>query len=126
MRPVITILLVTLSFSIAAQKVSPLWTDFVSAKSTGKTPVLPDFSYAGYHFSEKRIPEVGKRKQFKVTAYGAIPDDNISDEEGIQAAINAAESEKEGGVVFFRQVNIFWSPIQPKRNRSVFQKAILF
>jgi hypothetical protein len=83
-----------------AQKTTPLWQDFVEARRTGKTPVLPDFSYAGYHFSEKAIPDVSKRKYFKVTDYGALPNDNRTDEAGIQAAIDAAQKAN-GGVVFF-------------------------
>jgi len=83
-----------------AQKATPLWQDFVAAKEKGTTPVLPDFSYAGYHFSEKIIPDVSGKKKFIVTDYGAIPNDSKSDEEGIQAAINAAEKNN-GGVVFF-------------------------
>src|SRR4029078_4208608 len=39
-------------------EVAPLWKDFLEAKKKGTTPVLPDFSYAGYHFSEKEIPSV--------------------------------------------------------------------
>lgn len=83
-----------------AQKTTPLWQDFVEARRTGHTPVLPDFSYAGYHFSEKRIPDVSKRKHFRVTDYGAVPNDAGSDEAGIQAAIDAAQKAG-GGVVFF-------------------------
>lgn len=84
-----------------AQKVSPLWTDFVAAKQTGKTPILPDFSFAGYHFSEKPIPEVSGKKVFNVVDYGAKPNDEGYDDEAIQRAIDAAEKNKDGGVVFF-------------------------
>lgn len=85
---------------VDAQKAVPLWQDFVVARRTGTTPVLPDFSYAGYHFSEKPIPDVSGQKYFRVTDYGASPNDNQSDEVGIQAAIDAAQRNK-GGVVFF-------------------------
>ena len=84
-----------------AQKVAPLWTEFVEAKKSGKIPVLPDFSYAGYHFSEKKIPDVSQKKYFKVTDFGAKPNDAVSDEVGIQAAIDAAQKNTYGGVVFF-------------------------
>jgi hypothetical protein len=57
---------------IQAQSVAPLWNDFVQAKKAGKIPVLPDFSWAGYHFSEKSIPDVAGRKQFNVKDYGAV------------------------------------------------------
>ena len=51
------------SFCIAAfvyskaQKVAPLWEDFVQAKKNGKTSVLPDFSYAGYRGGGVQIPD---------------------------------------------------------------------
>ena len=101
MKKTILSLIVFLNFFASAQQVSPLWKDFVEAKKKGATPILPDFSYAGYHFSERPIPDQVSRKQFKVTDYGAIPNDDKSDEDGIQAAINAAEKHKGGAVVYF-------------------------
>jgi RNase P/RNase MRP subunit p29 len=86
---------------LKAQKVTPLWTDFVTAKAQGKTPILPDFSYAGYHFSEKQIPTVSGKKVFNVLNYGAKPNDNGYDDEAIQRAVDAAEKNTDGGVVFF-------------------------
>lgn len=87
--------------SVKAQNVTPLWKDFVEAKRAGKTPVLPDFSYAGYHFSEKEIPSVAGRKYFNVKDFGAIPGDEIFDDAAIQKTIDAAEKNPGGGVVFF-------------------------
>jgi hypothetical protein len=68
---------------------SSLWTNFVQAKLNGTEPILPDFSYAGYHRSEIPIPDVGG-PVFDVTAHGALPGDAVYDDEAIQAAINAA------------------------------------
>lgn len=92
-----------LFFSITAQgqKVAPLWDDFVRAKKSGKTPVLPDFSYAGYGFSEISIPSVSGKKIFKVDDYGAKPNDDKFDDTAIQKAIDAAELNPGGGVVLF-------------------------
>ncbi|SJZ46583.1 DUF4955 domain-containing protein [Sediminibacterium ginsengisoli] len=84
-----------------AQTIAPLWKDFVKAKQSGQVPVLPDFSYAGYHWSEKQIPDVSGRKYFKVTDYGAIPNDAGYDDDAIQKAILAAEANPGGGVVYF-------------------------
>ncbi|TCJ19575.1 DUF4955 domain-containing protein [Flaviaesturariibacter flavus] len=95
------LLLPASALTARAQSVTPLWQDFVSAKHTGKTPVLPDFSYAGYHFSEKALPDLRGKKQFNVTDYGAKPDDDVFDDEAIQKAIDAAEANPGGGVVFF-------------------------
>jgi hypothetical protein len=82
-----------------SQKVAPLWNDYIAAKKSGTTPVLPDYSYAGYHFSEKPIPDMAAHRQFNVKDYGALPNDRF-DDEAIQAAIDAAQKNN-GGVVFF-------------------------
>jgi len=87
--------------SLDAQEITPLWKDFTTARAQGKTPVLPDFSYAGYHFSEKQIPDVSGKKRFNVLDFGAKPNDNLYDDEAIQSAINAAEKNPGGGVIFF-------------------------
>lgn len=84
-----------------AQQQAPLWDEYVQAQKTNRVSVLPNFSYAGYHFSEKAIPDVSDRKYFDVTDYGARPDDDQPDEAGIQAAIDAAQAHPGGGVVFF-------------------------
>lgn len=98
-----------------AQTVSPLWKDYIEAKRNGKTPVLPDFSYAGYHFSEKPIPDVMNfKKVFRVTDFGAFPNDDKFDDEGIQAAINAAEKNEDGGVVFFPAGKYLIAPDEDK------------
>ncbi len=86
---------------LKAQKVTPLWQDFITAKAQGKTPILPDFSFAGYHFSEKQIPSTTGKKVFNVLDYGAKPNDIEYDDDAIQKAIDAAEKNVGGGVVFF-------------------------
>lgn len=72
---------------------------FVSAKENGTEPILPDFSYSGYHYFNKPVPDVA-HPIFDVTDYGAIPNDDVSDQPAIQAAIASAE-ENGRGVVFF-------------------------
>ena len=90
------------------QGTSRLWKDFVDAKRTGAEPILPDFSYAGYHYSTRPIPDV-QGPVFRVTDYGATPNDERHDDEGIQKAINAAESAG-GGVVLFSAGRFLVSP----------------
>jgi uncharacterized protein DUF4955/pectate lyase-like protein len=85
---------------IATAETAALWDNFVHAKQQGSEPVLPDFSFAGYHFSEKPIPDVSQRPRFDVTQYGATPNDDTFDDDGIQRAIETAEA-SQGGVVFF-------------------------
>jgi len=72
---------------------------FVKDKENGREPILPDFSYSGYHYFNKPVPDV-THPVFDVTTYGAIPNDDVSDQPAIQAAIAAAE-ENGRGVVFF-------------------------
>ncbi|HWK57639.1 MAG TPA: DUF4955 domain-containing protein [Parapedobacter sp.] len=84
-----------------AQQQAALWDEYVRAYKSGTSATAPDFSYAGYHFSEEEIPDVSNRKRFDVTCYGAMPNDDQPDEAGIQAAIDAAQAHPGGGVVFF-------------------------
>lgn len=72
---------------------------FVRAKENGTEPILPDFSYSGYHYFNKPVPDVA-HPVFDVTTYGAIPNDDVSDQPAIVSAIAAAE-ENGRGVVFF-------------------------
>ncbi|TDH20074.1 DUF4955 domain-containing protein [Segetibacter sp. 3557_3] len=96
--------------SAGAQQVAPLWKDFFDSKKAGKIPILPDFSYAGYRWSEVEIPPVNKRKSFNVTDFGAIPNDELFDDEAIQKAVDAAESNSSGGVVFFPRGKFLLAP----------------
>ncbi|WP_316767739.1 DUF4955 domain-containing protein [Pedobacter frigiditerrae] len=98
---IVIVLFLSLTNALSAQEVAKAWVDFVNAKQAGKTPFLPDFSYAGYHFSEKEIPNVSGKKRFNVLDYGAKPNDANYDDEAIQRAIHAAEQNENGGVVFF-------------------------
>ena len=78
---------------------SATYQQFVEAKENGTEPIVPDFSYAGYHYFSKPIPNV-THPIFDVTDYGAIPNDNISDQPAIVSAIAAAEANGRG-IVFF-------------------------
>ncbi|AUP78518.1 DUF4955 domain-containing protein [Flavivirga eckloniae] len=84
---------------IAQQPESDLYKQFVASKTTGDQSILPDFSYAGYKNGEEPIPYI-TGPVFNVNVYGALPDDDLEDYDGIQAAINAAQ-DAGGGVVFF-------------------------
>lgn len=56
-------------------------------------PFLPDFSYAGYGFGLKPIPNL-KGKVLSVTEFGAAPDDGVDDSEAILDAMSAARKVK--------------------------------
>ena len=80
-------------------KESAHWKAFQSATDRSPAEILTDYSYAGYEHGEKAIPDV-QGPVFKVTDYGAIADDAISDEDAIRKAVAAAEKAG-GGVVLF-------------------------
>lgn len=73
-----------------------LWNDFVEKRSG----LLPDFSYAGYEWGEKSLPDVDYRV-FNICDYGAIPDDGISDRTAFENAVKAAEAESMTGAVIY-------------------------
>ncbi|TRX49039.1 DUF4955 domain-containing protein [Fulvivirga sp. M361] len=91
------------SFSVdsAFSQDALIWQKYTGVISNPNIPLLPDYSYAGYMRGEVGIPDVN-HQVFDVTdpAYGAIPDDGLSDKAAIQAAIDAAEANG-SGVVFF-------------------------
>jgi len=79
---------------------SVLWQQFKAAKLSGSEPTLPDFSFAGYDYSESPLPDTSGWQVFNVTNYGAIADDAGYDDSAIQATIDAAELAG-GGIVLF-------------------------
>lgn len=82
---------------------APSWIDFCKHKEAGdmQNSVLLDYSYAGYHFSEKALPDVSTWNTISVQDYGAIPNDGKFDDAEIQAAINAAGQTGIPTVVYF-------------------------
>ncbi|MGB0890928.1 MAG: DUF4955 domain-containing protein [Flavobacteriaceae bacterium] len=84
-----------------AQNPSSLYQNWVDAQINNTTPILPTFSYAGYHNGEISLPASFSQQVFDVTNYGAVANDNKSDKEAIKAAIAAAEVSNNGGVIFF-------------------------
>ncbi|TXD46767.1 DUF4955 domain-containing protein [Polaribacter sp. IC073] len=96
--------LILLCFVISityGQEEAKIWQKFTGKISNPEIPVLFDYSYAGYKLGAIGVPKKFKNlKVFKVTDFGAIANDTISDQEAIQATINAAEKNK-GGIVFF-------------------------
>ncbi|MCG8388214.1 MAG: glycoside hydrolase family 55 protein, partial [Cytophagales bacterium] len=81
---------------------------FVSCASPGKAQAdegileqldLVDYSYAGYDFGESELPTGYDLPVFNVEDFGAVANDDISDQEAIEKAIDRAEMK--GGVVLF-------------------------
>ncbi|MDR7130230.1 hypothetical protein J2X69_002578 [Algoriphagus sp. 4150] len=96
------LMLFILTGNVFSQNIPPLWTEYEELRRFGSgSATLPDFSYAGYHFSEKEIPSLSERAVFDVTDYGAVPDDAEFDDVAIKKAISAALATKDGGIVFF-------------------------
>ena len=75
------------------------WLQYEEAIASDTEPVLPRFTYTGYRYGEHPVPS-GSGTIFNVGDYGAFPDDAISDHTAIQAAIDAAEENGVGRVVF--------------------------
>ncbi|MGN0309845.1 MAG: DUF4955 domain-containing protein [Bacteroides sp.] len=69
---------------------------YAAAQEKGTESTLLNYSYAGYEHGERAIPDVDY-PEILVDEYGAIPDDNLSDREAFQAAIEAAEALVAGG-----------------------------
>lgn len=87
------------SGEISPADATPVFKQYVEAQRTGAEPILADFSYAGYRHGNVAIPDV-EGPVFDVTTFGAIADDDISDQSAIELTIAAAE-QNGGGVVFF-------------------------
>ena len=83
----------------SAQLTPNIWKKFIGEPVPAGTPDLIDYSYVGYKNGEEAIPDAFALPIFDVTDYGAVPDDDKSDTDGIKAAISAASSG--GGIVFF-------------------------
>ena len=63
------LLLLLLAFCTVQAQESAVWEDYIKAHKKGKEAILPNFSYAGYKYSEVGIPDVDY-KVFDVTKYG--------------------------------------------------------
>ena len=96
-----------ISLGWAEGKESSYWKKFQEAADRSLAEILTDYSYAGYEHGEKAIPDV-KGPIFKVTDYGAIADDLISDEDAIRKAIAAAENAGGGVVLFPKGKFLLW------------------
>ncbi|UXP32772.1 hypothetical protein N6H18_02195 [Reichenbachiella agarivorans] len=59
---------------------------------------LPDYSYAGYHFSEEQIPVSTSGTVINVTDFGVVADDGLDDSQALLKAMKMA-NETEGKVV---------------------------
>lgn len=80
---------------------SAAWRRFTGDLKSDTVPMLPDYSYAGYGWGEKNVPSTNAWKVFRVTDFGALPNDSIFDDAGIQQAIFAAEKYGRAAVVLF-------------------------
>ena len=85
----------------SAQLTPDIWKKYIGEPVPAGTPNLIDYSYAGYKNGEEGIPEDFALPVFNVTDYGAVPDDDKSDTDGIKAALHAAYTGRQGGIVLF-------------------------
>jgi len=81
-------------------KISASENEGISLKIIGDSTIyLPDYSFAGYHHGEVSIPNY--TRSYNVSDYGAIPNDEKDDTQGIITAIAEASKEKGATVVKF-------------------------
>ena len=103
LRPLfLAISLGTIAFGTVTANVTTIpssWRQFKDSKDRSTPETLTDFSYAGFDHGEQGVPKVSG-PIFKVTDFGAIPNDDHSSEDAIRKAVNAAEKAG-GGVVLF-------------------------
>jgi hypothetical protein len=85
MRYLATLALATILVTAAGPE-SPTWRQFVDAIRTRAEPILPDFSYAGYHGGVDAIPMI-RGSIFDVTRYGAKGDGKADDQAAIVRCI---------------------------------------
>jgi len=98
----VSVLVITLFFSQISHTQTPaVWTNYVQSIENGTQPILPDYSFSGYKFSEEDLPDVSGYTYFDVTDYGAIANDTGYDDDPIQATIDAAVASGNPAVVFF-------------------------
>ena len=69
----------------------------ISQKEVSSQNFLPDFSYAGYHFGNIKIP-VNNEKVILATDFGVKANDNLDDSKALLKAFKAA-NEVQGNVV---------------------------
>jgi hypothetical protein len=97
---------------------SRTWEQFRTAVEEGSEPILPRFSYAGYRQGEVPVP-VTSGTIFNVADYGAVADDGQSDHSAIQAAIDAAEANGGGRVVFAAGRYLVNTNIDPREQITI-------
>src|SRR6056297_3378737 len=82
------------SIVIAGQKEDSL--PHILSPEKESSRFLPDFSYVGYRWGEKEIPQ--QESNLDVIDFGAVPDDGKDDTEALKKALAAAHK-IEGNVV---------------------------
>ena len=82
------ILLFCISFSVDGQ--GQHLPKILSDKQIANENYLPDFSYAGYHFSEMDMPTESTNTVLNIQDFGAIPNDEIDDSKAVLEAMKVA------------------------------------
>jgi hypothetical protein len=94
-------LLVLVQQNYLFSQTPPVWKDYVESNAKGTQSILPDYSYSGYFFSEKELPNISDYRYFNVTDFGAVANDTLYDDVAIQATIDSATALGIPAVIFF-------------------------
>ena len=78
--------------SESSQEDEMAWTPMILSRENSTGSYLPDFSYAGYHFGEEKLPSASSWEEFNILDFGAISGDSRDDSDAIIAALEAAEA----------------------------------
>ncbi|XXQ32193.1 DUF4955 domain-containing protein [Plasmodiophora brassicae] len=116
---------------VAASVARPLrgqrvWDEFYESRQRAPPleATLPDYSYAGYRYSDRPIPStpIAGRPVFNVADYGAVADDDVDDAAGIQSAIDACARSDAGGVI---QLNVGRYTVSSNADRGTLPELVL-
>jgi hypothetical protein len=88
---------IIICFSFLINSINVMSQDLPKIITQPKTNYLPDFSYAGYHFGESKIPEI-EGKIVNAIDYGVKANDDLDDSKALLKAIKAATA-IEGNII---------------------------
>ncbi len=112
----ISLLLLQAGCSTLEEVINPTWTPEIISNNSAH--YMPDFSYAGYQWGEKNIPDL-QGKIFDVTQFGAMPDDYIDDTLSVLATLKSAHEYNGPVVIFFPPGRFILSETLPVKRSHI-------
>ncbi|SHG14443.1 Pectate lyase superfamily protein [Flavobacterium fluvii] len=110
-KALVCVFLVTIGFSCFAQQESAIYKEF---KKESRKSILPDFSYAGYHYGEQPIPDI-TRNVIDVTQHGIKANSMKDQTKEVQKLIDKVGTEG-GGVLYFPK-GVYYFNMNPREKQ---------